>query len=211
MSSLQDSCTILIPVRVVPAGSQIYSRFDSASTILINTHNFSDSVRVVPAVSHIQRFDSADFVQFNTADGSIPYPAFSRILLYIFSFVTTQFSNCGAQVELTEKKGKVKDTENIKKKNNKFHNIFFLNWIRKKFFRNWSGTRSLAVEKERAQYCKHFSTECNDRPRPIIYSKILGFSTFNIFLPILIFSDYDPNEVERNAGPRTSICSVIFS
>jgi hypothetical protein len=38
-----------------------------------------------------------------------------------------------------------------------------------------------------------------------IPKNFFGYQSF-----FLIFSNNDPNEMERNAGPRTSICSVIF-
>jgi hypothetical protein len=91
--------------------------------------------------------------------------------------------------------------------------FFFKNWIRKreKFFRIWSGPRSLAVEKRighNAVNISHRNVMIGQGPSFI--PKLFGFQSLTYFLPILIFSNYDPNEMERNAGPRTSICSVIF-
>ncbi len=78
-------------------------------------------------------------------NGSIPFPTLQRFLLYIFSFVTTQFSNCGAQVEFTGSKGKIKDTQK-KLQNNQYHIIFFLTGT-EEFFCSWRGTSSLAMKR----------------------------------------------------------------
>ncbi len=70
------------------------------------------------------RIASADFfhthiTRFDSANGSIQFSnIFNTFLHYIYSFVTTQINNCGAQVEIPKMKGKLNTHSNKLHKTN---------------------------------------------------------------------------------------------
>ncbi len=81
-------------------GSSISNR-----TVVLSTQQWTHvSYGSIPPI--FQTFQNDQCGSIPLDNGSIPFSNFyNTILLYIFSFVATQFSNCGALVEVPKIKG----------------------------------------------------------------------------------------------------------